>query len=129
MGSQEELYTPMAEALSIRLLSPCFGFRQGPIQNNYMDQASSINECSIFASILFRLLGTIGIYERRQFDAHRLRSSMLHSCSSYYWYVGNEHSISWKTMPLYLNVTHILPIVLCRCFLGDYVHYGIAGAL
>ena len=54
---------------------------------------------------------------------------MLYNVSSDYWYVGNQHSFSWKTMPLYLNVTHMLPIVQCRCFLGHYVHYGIAGAL
>ena len=38
---QEKLHTEMAEAIGILLLSPCAGFRQGPIGRNYMDQASS----------------------------------------------------------------------------------------
>ena len=68
-SSEEELCTPLAEAFGILLLSPCTGFRQGPIQNNYMGQASSTSECDMSASNLFRLLGAGGIYERGQLGA------------------------------------------------------------
>ena len=50
---EEKLHKEMAEAIGILLLSPCAGFRQGPIKINYIDQASGINECAILASILF----------------------------------------------------------------------------
>ena len=92
-----------------------------------MGEARRRYERSIFASIC--LLGAIGVYERRQFGAHRLRSIMLLSRSSCYWYVGNEHSFSWWTMPFYINGTHILPIAQRRCVLGHYMHYGLVGAL
>ena len=79
--------------------------------------------------ILRWLRGPGRIYDHNLPGAYSLESISLHGIALDYWYVGIQHALSRKTMPLYFNFTGIVSIVWCRSFLGHYVQYGIAGAL